>query len=163
MKFIQIKKYKTYEYRGLIIGIWKTANKSFIREGYCGCYLGDQKFLSDKGKEIAKNFKYIYFWDYIRPDGSSFHGHFDDWPSVFSVVDSYRPTEEEALLLASEYIDRRLHNIELEELGIELPTHFYARSSGKVIPMFAASNKQYNPQKSQVSFSYCGSRIIISV
>ena len=163
MKFIQIKKYKTYKYRGLIIGIWKTANKSFIREGYCGCYLGDEKFLSDKGKEIASNFKYIFFWDYLRPDGSSFNGHFEDLPSIFSVVDSYRPTEEEALSLAKEYIDRQLFNIEMEKLGIELPTHFYDRSSGKIIPMSAVSNKQYDPQKSQLIFSYCGSRFIISV
>lgn len=163
MKFIQIKKPKTYEYRGLTIGIWKTANKSFIREGYYGCYLGEQKFLSDQGKEIAPNFKYVYFWDYIRPNGSSFNGHLDDLPSVFSVVDSYRPSEEEALLLAKETIELELNRIEWKKLDLELPTHFYDRLSGKVIPISAVSNKQYDPEKSQLIFNYCGSRIIISV
>ena len=163
MKFIQIKKHKTYEYKGLTIGIWKTANKSFIREGYLGYYLGDLKKLSDKDKEIALNFKYIYFWDFINLEGSAYLGFLGDSQPIFSVVDSYRSTEEEALNLAKETIDRQLHNIELEELGIELPTHFYDRSSGKVVRMSATSNKEYDPQKSQVSFNYCGSRIIISV
>lgn len=163
MKFIQIKKYKTYEYRGLTIGIWKTANKSFIRESYFAPYLGESKYLSDEGKKISKKFKHLYFWDFIFANGNCFNGKFGDLPPVFSLVDSYRPSEEEAVNKAKETIDRQLHKIELEELGIELPTHFYDRSSGKVIPMFAASNKQYNPEKFQLIFSYCGSRIIISV
>lgn len=163
MKFIQIKKYKTYEYKSLTIGIWKTANKSFIKESYFAPYLEENKYLSDEGKKISKKFKYLYFWDFISADGNSFNNKFDNFPPVFSIVDSYRPSEEEALNKAKKTIDRELERIEWKKLDLQLPTHFYNRSSGKVIRISAVSNKKYDQQKSQVSFSYCGSRFIISV
>ena len=163
MKFVQIKKYKTYEYRGLTIGIWKTANKSFIRESYFAPYLGESEYVGDEGKKISKKFKYLYFWDFIFADGNCFNGKFDDLPPVFSVVDSYRLSEEEALNKAKETIERELNRIEWKKLDFELPTHFYDRANGKVIPISAVSNKQYDPQKSQLIINYCGSKIIISV
>ena len=56
MNEIEIKKYQIYEYKGLKIGIWKTANKKFIRRSWAIIYFGDRKYLSERGKKIQKNF-----------------------------------------------------------------------------------------------------------
>lgn len=42
MNEIEIKKYQTYEYKGLKIGIWKTADKKFIRRSWAIIYFGDR-------------------------------------------------------------------------------------------------------------------------
>ncbi|WP_107668963.1 hypothetical protein [Cyanothece sp. BG0011] len=163
MKYIQIKKYKTYDYKGYTIAIWKTANKSFIMDSYYSCHLTNSKYLSEEGKKIALYFKYIYFWDILSPDGYSFYGFLDELPPVFCVVDSYRPTEEECLSLAKKSIDRVIDKIEFEKLEIKLPTHFYDPLSRKVISMDAGLDKRYDPETSQVIFNYCGREISISV
>ena len=48
MNEIEIDKYQTYKYKGLKIGIWKTADKKFIRRSWAAIYFGD------RGKEIQK-------------------------------------------------------------------------------------------------------------
>lgn len=167
MKYIQIKKYKTYDYKGYTIGIWKTANKSFIIDSYYSCHLTNSKYLSEEGKKIAANLKYIYFWDVLSPEGYSFNGFLDDLPPVFCVVDSYRPTEEESLSLAKKAIDCQINKIEfekiIEKLKIKLPTHFYDPLSQKVISMASGLDKRYDPETSQVIFNYFGREISISV
>ncbi|MGL5836420.1 MAG: hypothetical protein ACRC1Z_24810 [Waterburya sp.] len=134
MKKIQIKKFKTYKYKGFTIGIWKTANKSFIKEGYFSSYLGDGKYLKGKDLEIKKTFKYIYFWDCLFHDGTTMNGMLNDLPAVFSVVCSYRVTEEEAIVEAQEAIDQHLYRQECEKENLVLPSHIYDRSTGQVVP-----------------------------
>ncbi|MDJ0508958.1 MAG: hypothetical protein QNJ64_06865 [Crocosphaera sp.] len=163
MKYITIKRYKTYKYKNFTIVIWKTNNKSFILETPLNAYLGDAKYLSEEGKDISREFKGAYIWDVAYPDGGCFHGFFNDLPYTFCVVDGFRATEQEVLFLAVEAIENVLNKLEIEKLGINLPSHFYDTSSGKVVPMAACLNQRYDPETSQVIFNYRGREISISV
>lgn len=57
MNEIEIKKYQTYEYKGLKIGIWKTANRKFIRRSWAAIYFGDRKYLSDRVPNLLASFR----------------------------------------------------------------------------------------------------------
>jgi hypothetical protein len=100
MKEIEIKQYQTYEYKGLKIGIWKTADKKFIRRSWAAIYLGDRKYLSDLGQEIQKNFNYLYLWDCSLPDGNSYNHKLGEGCGIFSPTDLFEMTEARAIAKA---------------------------------------------------------------
>ena len=83
MNEIEINKHQTYKYKGLKIGIWKTADKKFISRSWAAIYFGDLKYLSDRGKEIQKKFKYLYLWDCSLPGGNSYNHKFGEDCGIF--------------------------------------------------------------------------------
>ena len=42
MNEIKINKHQTYKYKGLKIGIWKTADEKFISRWWAAIYFGDR-------------------------------------------------------------------------------------------------------------------------
>ncbi|MGK7947644.1 MAG: hypothetical protein AB4368_02240 [Xenococcaceae cyanobacterium] len=45
----------------------------------------DRKYLSDRGQEIHKNFKYL--WDCYLPDGNSYNHKFGEDCGIFYLTD----------------------------------------------------------------------------
>ena len=132
MNAIEIKKYQTYEYKGLKIGIWKTADKKFIRCSWAAIYFGDRKYLSDRGKEIHENFKYLYLWDCSLPDGNSYNHKFGEDCGIFYPTDHFEVTEAKAIAKAQNIIDLELKKIGMKSVDPNLPTHIYDRETGQV-------------------------------
>ncbi|MGL6339751.1 MAG: hypothetical protein ACRC80_11495 [Waterburya sp.] len=132
MNEIEIKKYQTYEYKGLKIGIWKTANKLFIGRSWGAIYLGKSQYLSDRGKEIQKNFKYLYLWDCSLPDGSSYNYKFGEGGGIFYPSDLFEVTEAKAIAEAQKIIDLELQKVGMDLFDPSLPTHIYDRETGQV-------------------------------
>ena len=132
MNEIEIDKYQTYKYKGLKIGIWKTADRKFIRRSWAAIYLGDRKYLSDRGKEIHKKFKYLYFWDCSLPDGSSYNHKFGEDCGIFYPTDHFEVTEAKAIAKAQNMIDLELEKVGMELFDSSLPTHVYNRETGQV-------------------------------
>ncbi|MGF1541514.1 MAG: hypothetical protein ACFCU5_13870 [Pleurocapsa sp.] len=132
MNEIKIKKYQTYEYKGLKIGIWKTADRKFIHRSWAIIYLGERKYLSDRGKEIHKNFKYLYLWDCSLPDGNSYNHKFGQDCGIFYPSDHFEVTEAKAIAKAQKIIDLELQKIGMELVDPNIPTHIYDREMGEV-------------------------------
>lgn len=132
MNKIEIKKYQIHEYKGLKIGIWKTADKVFIGNSWGAIYLGNCKYLSDRGQEIQKNFKYLYLWDCVLPDGNSYNHKFGEGCGIFYPTDFFEVTEAKAILEAQKIIDLELKKIGMELVDPSLPTHIYDRETRQV-------------------------------
>lgn len=132
MNEIKIENYQTYEYKGLKIGIWKTADKKFISHSWAVIYFGDYKYLSDQGKEIHKNFKYLYLWDCSLPDGNSYNHKFGEECGIFYPTDFFEVIEARAIAKAQNIIDLELEKVGMELFDPTLPTHIYDRETGQV-------------------------------
>jgi len=132
MNEIKINKYQTYKYKGLRIGIWKTADRKFIRRSWAAIYFGDRQYLSDRGKEIQKKFKYLYLWDCSLPDGDSYNHKLGDDCGIFYPTDHFEVTEATAIAKAQDIIDLELEKVGMELFDSSLPTHVYNRETGQV-------------------------------
>ncbi|VEP11667.1 conserved hypothetical protein [Hyella patelloides LEGE 07179] len=132
MNEIEIKNHKIHEYKGLKIGIWKTANQAFIRRSWADIYFGDRKYLSDRGKKIQKSFKYLYLWDCSLPDGNSYNHKFGEGDGIFYPTDFFEVTESKAIAKAQNRIDLELEKVGMELVDPCLPTHIYDRETGQV-------------------------------
>ena len=132
MNEIEINKHQTYKYKGLKIGIWKTGNKKFISRSWAIIYFGDRKYLSDRGKEIQKEFKYLYLWDCSLPDGDSYNHKLGDDRGIFYPTDFFEVTEANAIAKAQNIIDLELEKVGMERVDPNLPTHIYNREMGRV-------------------------------
>ena len=132
MNEIEINKHQTYKYKGLQIRIWKTDDQKFIGRSWAAIYFGNSKYLSDRGKEVQKNFQYLYLWDCSLPDGNSYNHKFGEGDSIFYPTDFFEVTEAKAIAKAQNIIDLELEKIGMQLFDSSLPTHVYNRETGQV-------------------------------